>query len=653
MAPSADPSAVDDGKTIEQLREELFELRVEKDASGCCPFNSAGDMDIYNRKFSLPVDAEHKATAINVFSNRKPHMRAFHTSWFNFFSGFVSTFAAAPLGAYMKKTDSLNLTKQDIAGGKIASVSGTIVLRAIMGPVMDVFGARKGMFVLMAVCTPGVIGMMFTTNAAGFIICRCLIGFSLATFVCSQTWCAQMFSRRIIGVANATAAGWGNLGGGVTNLLMPYFFLAFMEATGKDEDLSWRLAYLIPLACHIGSMILSWSSQDLPDGNYKELENSGVKQKSKGSAVLKIGLSNVNAWILTLTYGACFGVELTMNNQAAGYFTEYHGLSPGYSGIFASCFGLMNICMRSLGGILSDVSNKKWGMRGRLWSTWLIQTLEGVVCIILGFVTAGMDSPFDYEDDSSTGCGKSTYDEATKEYTSENPNCIQGWTKSACGEWSPVAEIKTKVDGKFVNKSPFIPFCGSLSALPSDRAQTEQNLEDKLMMILTPPQMMDVNGIQRDGSECISNKNMAGGCLAIMILFSIFVQAAEGLHYGVVPYVSRPALGVVSGMVGAGGSLGSVLALAIFFSGAFRVDLGLAYMGIYIVAVTLLLFFVYFPDMGSMLTGPGVCKYDPQIIKPPAGYLGADVLNMEGLKKAEGDAEAEAAPRDVQLTAEK
>ena len=238
-------------------------------------------------------------------------MRAFHTSWFNFFAGFVSTFAAAPLGAYMKKADSLNLKKADIAGGKIASVSGTIVLRAIMGPVMDVFGARKGMFVLMAICTPGVIGMMFTSNAAGFIICRCLIGFSLATFVCSQTWCAQMFSKRIIGVANATAAGWGNLGGGITNLTMPYFFLAFMSATGKDEDLSWRLTYLIPLACHIIAMAMSAVSQDLPDGNYGELENSGVKQKSKGSAVLKIGLSNVNAWILTLTYGACFGNKTT------------------------------------------------------------------------------------------------------------------------------------------------------------------------------------------------------------------------------------------------------------------------------------------------------------------------------------------------------
>ena len=108
---------------------------------------------------------------------------------------------------------------------------------------------------------------------------------------------------------------------------MPLFFLLFMSATGQDEDRSWRLTYIIPLVCHIISMAMSLSSQDLPDGNYGELENSGVKQKSKGSAVLKIGLSNVNAWILTLTYGACFGVELTVNNMMASYFYNRFNLT--------------------------------------------------------------------------------------------------------------------------------------------------------------------------------------------------------------------------------------------------------------------------------------------------------------------------------------
>ena len=169
-------------------------------------------------------------------------------------------------------------------------------------------------------------------------------------------------------------------------------------------------------------------------------------------------------------------------------------------------------------------------------------------------------------------------------------------------------------------------------------------------MLLTPPSQYLTTPLIAGGSDCISNKDMSGTCLAIMILFSVFVQAAEGLHYGVVPYVSRPALGVVSGMVGAGGSLGSVIALAIFFSGAFRVDLGLAYMGIYICSVTLLLFLVYFPDMGGMLFKPGAIKYNPQLIKPPAGYLGADVLNLDGLKKTDTE---EAAPKDVELVAGK
>ena len=96
----------------------------------------------------------------------------------------------------------------------------------------------------------------------------------------------------------------------------------------------------------------------LAPAHYRQLEESNVKQKGKGSAILKVGMSNVNAYILTLTYGTCFGVELTMNNVTASYFYEYHGLSPATAGVFASCFGLMNIFARSCGGLLSDWKNE-------------------------------------------------------------------------------------------------------------------------------------------------------------------------------------------------------------------------------------------------------------------------------------------------------
>ena len=40
------------------------------------------------------------------------------------------------------------------------------------------------------------------------------------------------------------------------------------------------------------------------------------------------------------------------------------------------------------------------------------------------------------------------------------------------------------------------------------------------------------------------------------------------------------------------------------------------------------MFFIYFPEHGSMLTGPkGMGSYDPQLIKPPADARGADQIS--------------------------
>jgi len=49
-----------------------------------------------------------------------------------------------------------------------------------------------------------------------------------------------------------------------------------------------------------------------------------------------------------------------------------------------------------------------------------------------------------------------------------------------------------------------------------------------------------------------------GSAIAVMVFFSLFVQAAEGTSYGIVPYVDPPATGAISGIVGAGGNIGAV-----------------------------------------------------------------------------------------------
>ena len=49
-----------------------------------------------------------------------------------------------------------------------------------------------------------------------------------------------------------------------------------------------------------------------------------------------------------------------------------------------------------------------------------------------------------------------------------------------------------------------------------------------------------------------------------MLLFSLFVQMSEGATYSVVPFVNKKALGMVSGIVGAGGNAGAVAGMLLF-----------------------------------------------------------------------------------------
>merc|ERR1712070_633316 len=107
----------------------------------------------------------------------------------------------------------------------------------------------------------------------------------------------------------------------------------------------------------------------------------------------KVGFSNVNALILTVTYGLCFGVELCMNNKLVAFFNRYYAIAPRNAGVLGATFSLMNLFARSWGGILSDYCSKKFGIRGRIAAMWIVQTIEGVFRILMGLVTVNMDGP--------------------------------------------------------------------------------------------------------------------------------------------------------------------------------------------------------------------------------------------------------------------
>merc|ERR1719408_1029531 len=156
------------------------------------------------------------------------------------------------------------------------AVTGTILMRVAAGSMCDVWGARKSFVFLLLIGIPGMIIFALAQNAVAFTIGRIIIGLSLATFVTCQVWCSQFFDKSIVGKVNATAGGWGNLGGGITLLIMPYIMEFFLAVTGSDIGKSWRLCMLVPMVMHLGSAAFIMTGRDLPDGSYKQLETAGA-----------------------------------------------------------------------------------------------------------------------------------------------------------------------------------------------------------------------------------------------------------------------------------------------------------------------------------------------------------------------------------------
>jgi nitrate/nitrite transporter NarK len=70
---------------------------------------------------------------------------------------------------------------------------------------------------------------------------------------------------------------------------------------------------------------------------------------------------------------------------------DQFALNLKQAGLVASYSGLMNVCSRALGGIVSDLAAKRFGMRGRLWTLWFLQTASGGVCVAFGYCSDSLN----------------------------------------------------------------------------------------------------------------------------------------------------------------------------------------------------------------------------------------------------------------------
>jgi len=107
-------------------------------------------------------------------------------------------------------------------------------------------------------------------------------------------------------------------------------------------------------------------TQDTADGDFAELRARGdLPKRSAATGAFATACRDPRVWALFIIYGACFGMELTIDNIAALYFTDTFHLALTAAGIVAGTFGMMNLFARALGGIVSDRFHKRWGLRGR------------------------------------------------------------------------------------------------------------------------------------------------------------------------------------------------------------------------------------------------------------------------------------------------
>lgn len=321
-----------------------------------------------------------KSTKLDLFNFKSKPIQTFWITSIAFFMCFFAWFGIVPFMPYVVKD--LGLTPDQKWNSIILAVTGTVFARLLIGKLCDKYGPRLCYTWLLVLGSLPVIAIGFVQTPLQFLVCRLFIGFIGASFVITQFHTSIMFAPNIVGTANATSAGWGNLGGGANRLGMPLIAAAVVSFGLADNVAeAWRYSMMIAGGiCFLMGLVYFFFTQDTPEGNFKELKATGkMPELKKDEAGFGVAVKDYRVWILFVVYAASFGMELTVYGTMDDYLQNTFQLERVTAGNLVLSFALMNIFARTLGGFFGDKFGKLKGLRGRVMFLTVILAIEGVV----------------------------------------------------------------------------------------------------------------------------------------------------------------------------------------------------------------------------------------------------------------------------------
>jgi len=328
-----------------------------------------------------------KSTTLKLTDLKSLPIRTFWITSIAFFICFFAWFGIVPFMPDVVKD--LGLTPDQKWNSIILAVTGTVFARLLIGKLCDKYGPRICYTYLLILGALPVIAIGFVETPLQFLVCRLFIGFIGASFVITQFHTSIMFAPNIVGTANATSAGWGNLGGGANRLGMP-LIAAAVVSFGVADEIAWRYSMIIAgVIAMLMGIIYYFFTQDTPEGNFKELKAAGkMPTFKKDEETFTSVLKDYRVWILFIVYAACFGMELTVYGTMDDYLQNTFGLTRTTAGNLVLSFALMNIFARTLGGFFGDRFGKTKGLRGRVLFLTIILAAEGLMLSIFSMTTS-------------------------------------------------------------------------------------------------------------------------------------------------------------------------------------------------------------------------------------------------------------------------